>query len=159
MSRVGVGYDVHPWLQGKPLVLCGVQIPGPRGLNGNSDADVAVHALIDALLGASGKGDIGRWFPPDDPRFHGAPSSGLLATVVTSLHTEGWSIENADLLILTPEPRLAPWREAFTTTLAEMLSIAVERVNVKLATGNGIGAVAQGEGVAALAAVSLTPPQ
>lgn len=152
--RVGFGYDVHPLADGRPLVLGGVRIPWGRGLLGNTDADVACHALMDALLGAAGLGDIGGFFPPDAEEFRDAESLALLRRVAAELRGRGWRVSNADVTILAEEPRLAP----LLTEMARLLGEAVAapgRVNVKAARGEGLGFVGRGEGMAAHAVVLI----
>jgi 2-C-methyl-D-erythritol 2,4-cyclodiphosphate synthase len=155
MSLVGVGYDSHRLLSGRRLVIGGVEIPSERGLDGHSDADVLTHAVIDALLGAAALGDIGEHFPPSDERWHGADSIGLLETVVAMISDRGLEIVNVDSTVVMEQPRLAPYRTAIRERLARALGLAVERVGVKASTGEQIGFVGRGEGVAALAVASL----
>ncbi len=149
--RVGIGVDAHAFADGVPLVLGGVRFVSARGLAGHSDGDVIAHALIDALLGAAGLGDIGEWFPASDERWRGARSTDLLARVWGSLAEEGWRLENADLTLVASEPRLAPHREAIHASLAAVLG----SVSVKATTGEGMGFVGRGEGAAALAVATL----
>lgn len=155
-ARVGLGYDVHPLAPGRPLVLGGVPIPWEMGLAGNTDADVVVHALIDALLGAAGLGDIGGFFPPDDERYRGADSLALLRQVAAVLGDRGWRVGNADVTVLAQEPRLAPFLPEMARLLGQALG-ADGRVNVKAARGEGLGFVGRGEGMAAHAVVLLWP--
>jgi 2-C-methyl-D-erythritol 2,4-cyclodiphosphate synthase len=155
MSLVGVGYDSHRLLSGRKLVIGGVEIPSERGLDGHSDADVLTHALIDALLGAAALGDIGEHFPPGDERWRGADSVGLLETVVAMISHRGLEILNVDSTVVMEQPRLAPYRAAIRERLAQALGLPVERVGVKASTGEQIGFVGRGEGVAALAVASL----
>ncbi|MCL6521278.1 MAG: 2-C-methyl-D-erythritol 2,4-cyclodiphosphate synthase [Firmicutes bacterium] len=156
--RVGWGYDAHPWTESRPLVLCGLSIPGHAGLEGHSDGDAACHALVDALLGAAAAGDIGRWFPPDDPRWRDASSLGMLRQVAGWLAGSGWRIENVDLTLIASEPPLAPWREGFVQSLAAALGVDATRVSVKAASGNGLGFAGEGRGLAAVAVALLEPP-
>jgi 2-C-methyl-D-erythritol 2,4-cyclodiphosphate synthase len=132
-----------------------VRIPHYRGLAGHSDGDVATHALIDALLGAAGRGDIGEWFSPTDERWRGARSTDLLRTVWQSLQGEGWSLENADLTIVASEPQLARHRLAMREALAAALDCPVDRISLKATTTDGLGALGRAEGVLALAVVLL----
>jgi 2-C-methyl-D-erythritol 2,4-cyclodiphosphate synthase len=155
MTAVGIGYDSHRLSEDRPLILGGVHIPHERGLDGHSDADVLTHAVIDALLGAAGLGDIGEHFPDTDERFKDADSLHLLGIVVTSVIAAGFAIANVDCTVVMERPKLAPHRGAIRARLAETLELAVERVNVKASTGEGIGFVGRGEGVAALAVAGL----
>jgi 2-C-methyl-D-erythritol 2,4-cyclodiphosphate synthase len=154
--RVGNGVDVHAFAEGVPLWLGGLEIPHPRGLLGHSDGDAATHALIDALLGATGQGDIGAWFPSADPRWQGARSSDLLAQVWRTLASDGWQLENADLTIVASEPRLAPYREPMREALAAALASAATRISIKATTTDGLGPLGHGEGILALAVVLLS---
>ncbi len=154
--RVGYGYDVHPLAAGRPLVLGGVRIPWERGLAGNTDADVACHALMDALLGAAGLGDIGGFFPPDAEEFRDAKSLALLERVMAELRGRGWRVANADVTILAQEPRLAPFLPEMARILGEAVG-APGRVNVKAARGEGLGFVGRGEGMAAHAVALIRP--
>jgi 2-C-methyl-D-erythritol 2,4-cyclodiphosphate synthase len=155
MTLTGIGYDSHRLAEGRRLILGGVEIPSERGLEGHSDADVLTHAVIDALLGAAGLGDIGEHFPDSDERFRDADSIGLLAGVVTSVIAAGFELVNVDTTIVMERPKLADHKEQIRTTLAAALGLAPVRVNVKATTGEGIGFVGRGEGVAALAIASL----
>lgn len=155
MTPVGIGYDSHRLSEGRPLILGGVHIPHERGLDGHSDADVLAHAVIDALLGAAGLGDIGEHFPDTDERFRDADSLHLLGIVVTSVIAEGFAIVNVDCTVVIERPKLAPHRQAICARLAAVLELPAGRVNVKASTGEGIGFVGRGEGVAALAIASL----
>jgi 2-C-methyl-D-erythritol 2,4-cyclodiphosphate synthase len=155
MSLSGIGYDSHRLAEGRRLVLGGVEIPGERGLEGHSDADVLTHAVIDALLGAAGLGDIGERFPDTDERYRDADSLHLLASVVTSVIAAGFELVNVDCTIVMETPKLAANRQAIRERLAGVLGLRAARVNVKATTGEGIGFVGRGEGVAALAIASL----
>jgi 2-C-methyl-D-erythritol 2,4-cyclodiphosphate synthase len=155
MSLSGIGYDSHRLAEGRRLVLGGVEIPGGLGLEGHSDADVLTHAVIDALLGAAGLGDIGEHFPDTDERYRDADSLQLLASVVTSVIAAGLRIVNVDCTIVMERPKLGPHREEIRKRLAQAIGLEEKRVNVKATTGEGIGFVGRGEGVAALAVVSL----
>jgi 2-C-methyl-D-erythritol 2,4-cyclodiphosphate synthase len=156
LTRIGTGLDVHAFADGVPLWLGGVQIPHTRGLAGHSDGDVAIHALIDALLGASGRGDIGEWFPSSDERWRGARGAELLRTVWTALLAEGWQFGNADLTIVASAPRLAPYRDPMRQALAGALGVPRERVSVKFTTTDGLGPLGTGDGAMALASALLT---
>jgi len=155
MSLVGIGFDSHRLAAGRRLVIGGVEIPHERGLDGHSDADVLAHAVIDALLGAAGMGDIGEHFPDTDERWRDADSIQLLQAVVGMLAAEGLGIVNVDCTVLMEEPKLAPHRQAIRQRLAQALAVEPARVNVKASTGEGMGFVGRGEGVAALAVVGL----
>jgi len=153
--RIGHGYDVHRFDAERPLYLGGILIPGAPGLAGHSDADAAIHALIDALLGAAGRGDIGRWFPDDDSRYKDIRSTELLAEVWNDLRGQGYRLVNADLTIQAQRPRLAPHIDAMRACLAGILDCAPGRVNVKATTTEKLGFVGRCEGVAAEAAALL----
>jgi 2-C-methyl-D-erythritol 2,4-cyclodiphosphate synthase len=153
--RTGVGIDTHAFAPGRPLILGGVDIPHEEGLAGYSDADVLTHAVIDALLGAAGLGDIGQHFPDTDPRFEGADSLQLLRTVVAYLGERGFAIGNVDATVVLERPKLAPFRDAMRDTLAAALGLPVDAVNVKATTGEGMGFVGRGEGAAAMAVATL----
>jgi len=155
MSLVGIGFDSHRLVGGRRLVIGGVEIPHELGLDGFSDADVLVHALIDALLGAAGMGDIGQHFPDSDERWRDADSIELLREVLAKLAARELTLVNVDCTVLMEQPKLAPHREAIRTRLAGVLALAPERVNVKASTGERIGFVGRGEGVAALAVASV----
>jgi 2-C-methyl-D-erythritol 2,4-cyclodiphosphate synthase len=156
MSLTGIGYDCHRFVAGRRLVLGGVEIPHERGLEGHSDADVLAHAVIDALLGAAGLGDIGEHFPDTDARYRDADSLGLLETVLTIVIAAGFEVENIDSTVIMETPRLGPYRQEIRERLALALNLPVGRVNVKATTGEGMGFVGRGEGVAALAVASLS---
>jgi 2-C-methyl-D-erythritol 2,4-cyclodiphosphate synthase len=154
-TLTGIGYDSHRLAPGRPLILGGVEIPSELGLDGHSDADVLTHALIDALLGAAGLGDIGQHFPDSDERYRDADSLELLASVLPLVFAQGLELVNVDATVVMERPKLAPHREAIRESLAAALGVAPARVNVKASTGEGIGFVGRGEGVAALAVASL----
>ncbi|HWF51202.1 MAG TPA: 2-C-methyl-D-erythritol 2,4-cyclodiphosphate synthase [Solirubrobacteraceae bacterium] len=156
MSATGIGYDCHQFAAGRRLVLGGVEIPHERGLAGHSDADVLVHAIIDALLGAAALGDIGEHFPDTDERYRDVSSIELLCQVVAQLAERGLSIGNIDATVVIERPRLAPARAEIRATLAHALGLPVERVSVKATRGEGMGFVGREEGVAALAVATLT---
>jgi 2-C-methyl-D-erythritol 2,4-cyclodiphosphate synthase len=155
MSLSGIGYDSHRLAPGRRLILGGVEIPYERGLDGHSDADVLAHAVIDALLGAAGLGDIGEHFPDSDERYRDADSLALLGAVVTLVIATGLEIENVDCTVMLQEPKLGAHREEIRARLAQTLDLPAQRVNVKATTGEGIGFVGRGEGAAALAIASL----
>jgi 2-C-methyl-D-erythritol 2,4-cyclodiphosphate synthase len=154
-TRSGIGYDCHRLLAGRPLVLGGVEIDSPLGLDGHSDADVLAHAVIDALLGAAALGDIGEHFPDTDERWRDADSIALLEHVVSLLGEDGHAIVNVDCTLMMQTPKLGPHRQAIRSRLAGALGLDVASVNVKATTGEGIGFVGREEGVAALAVASL----
>ncbi len=154
--RIGIGYDVHRFQPGRPLVLGGVTIPGETGLGGHSDADVLIHAVIDAMLGAAGLGDIGQHFPPDDPEYAGAVSRDLLVRTLYRLTEAGFGVESLDSTVIAERPRLAPHSEAMRECIAGTLNLPPSRVNVKATTNEGIGAIGRGEGIAAMAVVLLS---
>lgn len=149
--RVGIGYDVHRLVQGRPLVLGGVTVPYHLGLQGHSDADVLVHAVMDALLGAAGAGDIGMLFPDTDPRYRGISSLLLLRRVAEHLAQQGWVVGNVDAVIVAQAPKLAPYREEMRRNLAREMGIEPGRVGVKATTTEGLGLAGRGEGIAAQA--------
>lgn len=150
-TRIGIGYDLHRFGERWPLVLGGVTFPAERALTGHSDADVLVHAIIDALLGAANLGNIGRHFPPGDPRFAGAESVGLLRESVGLLANAGWHCANVDATVIAEHPRLAPFIEAMGAAIAGAIGIELERVSVKAKTNEGVGAIGAGDAIAAMA--------
>ncbi len=154
-ALVGIGYDSHRLAAGRALILGGVEIPFERGLDGHSDADVLTHAVIDALLGAAGLGDIGEHFPDTDERWRDADSTCLLADVRAEVAGAGMKIINVDCTIVMETPKLGPYKQAIRTSLGVTLGLPRERVNVKATSGEGMGFVGRGEGVAALAIASL----
>jgi len=148
---VGFGYDVHELVEGRPLVLGGVAIPHDRGLLGHSDADVILHALMDALLGAAGLRDIGHHFPPADPTFQGADSLHLTAQVVNLLRSEGYHPVNVDITLLAERPKIGPHIDAMKTRIGQILDLPVRRIGIKATTNEGMGFVGEGKGMAAYA--------
>jgi 2-C-methyl-D-erythritol 2,4-cyclodiphosphate synthase len=155
MQRVGSGLDVHAFGEGIPLWLGGIQIPHARGLAGHSDGDAAIHALIDALLGAAGRGDIGEWFPSSDERWRGARGTQMLRHVWSALHADAWRLENVDLTLVASEPRLAPYRSQMRLALADALGCSTAQVSLKATTTDGLGALGRGEGILAMATALL----
>ena len=155
MTRIGLGFDVHAFAEGQRLVLGGVEIPFEFGLVGHSDADVLAHALADAVLGALRAGDIGKLFPDTDPAYRDADSIDLLAQVGDLARSQGWTVEDADCVLVLEEPKIAPYREAMRANLAGALGIEVDRVGVKATTTEGLGFTGRREGVAAYAVVLL----
>ena len=155
MSLSGIGYDCHRLSAGRRLVIGGVEIPSERGLEGHSDADVLAHAVIDALLGAAGLGDIGEHFPDSEELYRDADSLELLAKVLEMVRGRGLELVNVDCTVLLEHPKLGEHRAAIRSTLAGALGLDLERVNVKASTGEGIGFIGRGEGAAALAVASV----
>jgi 2-C-methyl-D-erythritol 2,4-cyclodiphosphate synthase len=155
VSLSGIGYDSHRFAPGRPLVLAGVTIAHDQGLDGNSDADVLTHAVIDALLGAAGLGDIGQHFPDNDEQYRDADSLALLATTVTTVVASGLEIINVDITLAMERPKIGPYRDDMRAALAQTLGLPQRRVNIKATTGEGIGFVGREEGVAAIAIASL----
>ena len=154
--RIGYGCDVHRFAEGRDLILCGVKLPYEKGLLGHSDADVAVHALIDALLGALALGDIGHFYPDTDPRYSGADSMELLRNTLAHEAFSVWRISNVDLTLITQKPKLAPYIAVMRESLAEALSLETGRVSIKAKTNEGMGFVGRLEGMEARAVVLLT---
>lgn len=153
--RIGHGYDVHRLVEGRKLILGGVEVPHTLGLLGHSDADVLTHAVMDALLGAAALGDIGRHFPDTDPAYKGADSLALLDHVMTLLDREGWKVGNVDATILAQKPKLAPHISQMRDNLAHHMGVAPEQVNVKATTEEKLGFTGAEEGIAAHAVCLL----
>ncbi len=153
--RVGLGVDAHALAEGVPLVLGGVELESGRGLAGHSDGDVIAHALIDAVLGAAGLGDIGSLFPPGAEEWHGASSLDLLARAYVQVLDAGFELENADCVLVGEEPRIAPVRDRMRARLAEAMGVDTTRVNVRATTTDTLGFTGRGEGLAALAVALL----
>ena len=149
--RVGQGYDVHQLTEGRKLILCGVEIPHTHGLLGHSDADVALHALMDALLGAAGLWDIGHHFPDTDPQYKGISSMKLLEKVIAELKTHGFRPANVDVTIVAQQPKLSPFIPAMVRNLAAALSLPESRINVKATTTERLGFEGRKEGISAQA--------
>jgi 2-C-methyl-D-erythritol 4-phosphate cytidylyltransferase/2-C-methyl-D-erythritol 2,4-cyclodiphosphate synthase len=158
LPRTGMGYDVHRLAAGEELWLCGVQVPHDKGLAGHSDADVALHALVDALLGALADGDIGSHFPPSDPQWRGAASSRFVEYARDLVAQRGGRIVHADVTIICEAPKIGPHREAMRARLADLLGIPVARVSVKATTTERLGFAGRGEGIAAQAVATITLP-
>jgi 2-C-methyl-D-erythritol 2,4-cyclodiphosphate synthase len=150
-TRVGSGFDVHPLVEGRALILGGVHIDHSRGLSGHSDADVVAHAIADALLGAAALGDLGQHFPPGDPHYAGADSLMLLERVAETIRKRGWQIGNVDCTVIAEQPRISPHREAMRANLARVLGIGTECVSVKATTTERLGFTGREEGIAAQA--------
>ena len=156
--RAGTGFDVHALVPGDRVILCGVEIPHDRALSGHSDADVALHALTDAIFGALAEGDIGRWFPPSEPRWKGAASAIFLAKAMERVAARGGRLVNADVTIICEAPRIGPRAEALRAELARLLATDLSRVSVKATTTERLGFPGRGEGIAAQAACTLALP-
>jgi 2-C-methyl-D-erythritol 2,4-cyclodiphosphate synthase len=155
-NRVGIGYDLHRTVAGRPLMLGGVQIPSAFGLAGHSDADVVLHAVCDALLGAAGLGDIGELFPDTDPAYQDIASSHLLADVLARVRSAGYAPGNVDVIIHAERPRLTEHKPRIRAALAELLDLPANAVNVKATTNEGLDAIGRGEAIACWAMVVLT---
>jgi 2-C-methyl-D-erythritol 2,4-cyclodiphosphate synthase len=155
MIRVGIGYDSHRFVEGRPLVLGGITIPHSRGLAGHSDADAVTHALIDAILGAAAAGDIGQLFPNTDPRWKDADSMELLRSAQELIRRRGYAVVQADLTIVVEQPRLAPYLELMAGTLAQQLGTPAGSVSLKAKTNETMGFIGRGEGIAVIAVATL----
>ena len=155
--RIGEGFDVHVLVSGRPLILGGVLIPHEKGLAGHSDADVLIHALIDALLGACGLGDIGQHFPDTDPQWEGVDSRVMLATAYKMVCESGYEVVNVDSTVIAERPKLSPYIADMREVLAELLSVSVDRVNVKAKTSERLGMVGREECIVAMVSVLLSP--
>ena len=155
MIRIGQGYDVHQLVEGRKLILCGVPIPHSTGLLGHSDADVAVHALMDAVIGALALGDIGRFFPDTDPAYLNADSMKLLESVMNDPRVASWSVVNVDLTLIAQRPKLLGWNLAMRTNLARALAVPLDRVSVKATTTEKLGFTGREEGIAAMCVVLM----
>lgn len=155
MYRIGFGYDVHRLVEGRPLIIGGVKIPHHTGLLGHSDADLLTHAIIDALLGALAKGDIGQHFPDTDPAYKDADSLSLLTKVMAWVREAGFRVNNVDATIVAESPKLAPHLPAMREALSRRLEIGLDRINIKATTSEGLGFCGSGQGMGAYAVVSL----
>ena len=155
--RIGHGYDVHRLTEGRALVLGGVTIPHERGLLGHSDADVVLHALMDAMLGAAALGDIGRLFPDSDPRYQGADSRVLLREMASRLARAGWAVGNVDVTLVAQRPKVAPYVPRMRENIAADLGVELDAVSIKATTEEGLGFTGAGEGMAAHAVAILIP--
>lgn len=153
MIRVGQGVDIHPFDDKRPLILGGVRISDTGGLAGHSDADVVLHALTDALLGAAGAGDIGQYFPSDDERWRGAESSRFVREAKSILAERDAEIANIDITIIAEKPKIAPYREAIAASIARLLDLTRGQINVKATTTDHLGFIGRGEGICAMAVV------
>ncbi|MGH7573200.1 MAG: 2-C-methyl-D-erythritol 2,4-cyclodiphosphate synthase [Gemmatimonadota bacterium] len=154
--RTGIGFDVHRFAEGRRLVLGGIEIGHPRGLAGHSDADVLLHAIADALLGAAGLGDIGRHYPPGDPRWKDADSVELLRDAAGRVRAAGWEMSNVDATVLAEAPRVGPHVERMIARISEALSLQPDRVSVKATTMEGLGPIGREEGIAAMAVATVS---
>lgn len=155
MYKIGFGYDIHALVPGRRLVLGGLHIPGPAGLTGHSDGDGLVHAIIDALLGAAGEADIGRLFPDNDPRTEGISSLRLLGEVMARLTEAGWSVVNADTVVVAEEPKIAPYVESMKGILCPVLGVESLGLGIKGKTNEGLGPVGEGRAIACWAVVLI----
>lgn len=151
IMRIGIGYDVHRLVPGRKLWLGGVQVPFSQGLSGHSDADVLLHAIMDALLGAAAAGDIGALFPDTDPRYEGIESLVLLSEVASRIHALGYAVVNIDSVIVAQQPKLSPYLPGMRGKIAEALDIPCDNVSIKATTEEGLGFTGAGEGMAAKA--------
>lgn len=158
ISRVGQGYDIHALTPGRKLILAGVEIPYERGLAGHSDADAVLHAVIDALLGAAGMGDIGEMFPDTDPAYKDADSGKLLDSAYKKVQDGGWRVANLDVTIITQKPRLSEYKDLMRRNIARLLGIDAADVNIKAKTNEGFDAVGQGKAIICHAVVGLARP-
>ena len=153
--RVGIGHDTHRLVEGRPLILGGVRLDHPRGLDGHSDADVVLHAVTDALLGAAGLGDIGDLYPDTDPRWKDADSRLFLAETLARLNQRGWRPVNVDVTVFAQEPRLGPVKGEIRASVARLLGLPADAVNVKAKTGERVGHIGRGEAIATHAVVLI----
>lgn len=156
MFKIGIGYDIHRLEDGRPLMLGGIRIPHSRGLAGHSDGDVLIHAIGDAILGAMGMGDIGKFYPDTDPAFKGMRSARILEDLAGVLEKENCQIENIDTIVIAQEPKLAPFAEEIRSSLARALKLENNKVNFKAKTAEKLDALGAGEGMAAHAAVIIS---
>lgn len=147
--KIGYGYDAHKLVEGRALILGGVKVPFEKGLLGHSDADVLLHAIIDALIGALGEGDIGRHFPPNDPGYKDISSVKLLGSINGLLSSKGYSVSNIDSTVVAQAPKLAPFIDQMRSGIAKTLGISVDRINVKAKTEEGLGFTGEGRGMSA----------
>ena len=153
--RVGIGYDIHRLVEGRPLILGGVEIPYIKGLKGHSDADSLVHAVCDAILGAAGLDDIGHQFPVDDARYSGISSIELLKSVRDLVKEKGFKVDYIESVVIIEEPKIAPFKENMKKEIALALGIQKDKVNIKATTQEGVGAIGRGEAIAAYAIATL----
>ena len=155
--RVGLGYDIHPLVAGRPLVIGGVEVEYNRGLDGHSDADVLTHAVIDALLGAAALGTIGEHFPPGDPRYEGISSLELLAMAANMVEEAGYAVVNVDTVVIAEEPRLQPYLNRMALQMSDRMGVDQDVVGVKATSPEGLGALGAREGIAAQAVALISP--
>jgi 2-C-methyl-D-erythritol 2,4-cyclodiphosphate synthase len=155
MFRVGQGFDVHEFAEGRPLIIGGIEVPSDKGLLGHSDADVLLHTVTDAALGAIGEGDIGHHFPDTDPEWEGADSAKLLAYIWDKVEAKGYTLGNVDCTIMAQAPKMAPYIDQMRARIAELLHADVTQVNVKATTTEKLGFVGRKEGIAAMATILL----
>ncbi|MBI3995123.1 MAG: 2-C-methyl-D-erythritol 2,4-cyclodiphosphate synthase [Nitrospirae bacterium] len=153
--RTGIGYDIHPLVENRPLILGGIEIPYAKGLAGHSDADVLTHAVADALLGAAGEGDLGRHFPDTDPKYKGIPSLLLLEKVRDILKEGGYAILNIDTVVIAQAPKLTPHMDRIRARIAKTLGLEEDAVNVKAKTAEGLDSIGRGESIAAQAVCTI----
>ncbi len=153
--RTGIGYDVHRFAEGRPLVLGGVTIPHDQGLDGHSDADVLLHAIADAVLGAAAMGDIGQHFPPGEARWKGVDSRELLRQSVEIVRAAGWQLVNLDATVIAEAPKIGPHSAAMRLEIREATGLPIEAISIKATTNEGMGFVGRGEGIAALAVATI----
>lgn len=153
--RVGNGFDIHRLVSGRPLILGGIEIAYSKGLDGHSDGDCVVHALIEALLGASGLPDIGSLYPPEDPKIAGISSLKMLDKVYELVSNKGWLIENADISVICQQPKLKPYYQQMRQTLSERLCLTFEQINFKARTAEKLGPIGEGEAIAAICTALL----
>ena len=158
MIRIGQGLDVHPFDETRPLILGGVRLSETGGLAGHSDADAVLHAIVDAILGAAGAGDIGQYFPSEDPKWKGADSSRFVREAKTILTEMDAVISNVDVTIIAQKPKIAPHREAVRNSIARLLDLTPDRVNVKATTTDNLGFIGRAEGICAMAIVAIEVP-
>lgn len=158
MTRVGIGYDVHQLVAGRKLILGGVEIPHPKGLDGHSDADVLMHAICDAVLGALGESDIGHFFPNTDPRWKGAPSRVFLQEATRVVAARGGKLVNVDASLVAQQPKLAPHIAAMKSNIAAALNLDAGQVGIKATTNEHLGFIGREEGIAAMAVASVELP-
>ena len=156
--RVGLGHDTHRLEEGRPLLLGGVRVPHPRGLAGHSDADVVLHAVTDALLGAAGLGDIGDAYPDTDPKYSDCDSALFVTETLDRLRHDGWRVVNLDVTLFAQEPKLGPTKAAIRTNLAKLLGLPESAVNVKAKTGEQVGHIGRGEAIGCHATVLIERP-
>lgn len=154
--RIGIGFDIHRLVEGRPCLVGGVQIPSDKGPEGHSDGDALCHAIADALLGACALGDIGQWFPPDDERYRGADSIKLLKIVVQELKKNGYAVVNVDSVVICEKPKISPHYEAIRQRLAEALDIPFDSLSVKSKTHEKLGPIGAGQAIAAKAVALVT---